>query len=136
MWCGDTLVVCGNGNRYITGKAGMADQDYDDMFCPDKLIRLRFDTRKILSEFALSQWNLPSVHLRLVSRAKGSNGNWMVNGQDIRAHRLALPLLPEQRVIGDMAAYWQRAVSRVRARLAATQRLKAAALDEALRPPG
>ncbi len=133
---GDVFVVRGNGNRYLTGKAGMADQDYDDMFCPDKLIRLRFDARKISPEFALSQWNLPSVHRRLVSRAKGSNGNWMVNGQDIRAHDLALPPPWEQRSMYDWAGAWNRTASRVRARLAAAQRLKAAALDEALRPPG
>ena len=87
----DAFVIRGNGNRQICGKAGLSETSYDDLFYPDLLIRLRFDTDRILPEFAVAQWNIPSVHGRLSARAKSSNGIWKVNGQDIRAHRLLAP---------------------------------------------
>jgi type I restriction enzyme S subunit len=93
---GDVFVVRGNGNRELTGKCGIAFQNYDDMFYPDLLIRLRFDPSKILPEFAVLQWNA-SVHNRLISRAKSTNGIWKVNGADIRSHELTVPPLDEQR---------------------------------------
>src|SRR5690606_16397300 len=93
---GDVFVVRGNGNRELTGKCGIAFQNYDDMFYPDLLIRLRFDPSKILPEFAVLQWNCASVHNRLISRAKSTNGIWKVNGADIRSHELTVPPLDEQ----------------------------------------
>jgi type I restriction enzyme, S subunit len=98
---GDVFAVRGNGNRNITGKVGIADRDYDELFYPDLLIRMRFDEAQILPLFALAQWNLPSVHRRLIARAKSSNGIWKVNGQDIRAHALFAPSLSEQQSVLD-----------------------------------
>jgi len=96
---GDVFAIRGNGNRHITGKAGVASRDYDGLFYPDLLIRLRFDEGQVLPGFALAQWNLPSVHRRLIARAKSSNGIWKVNGQDIRAHTLFIPTLSEQHAV-------------------------------------
>jgi len=96
---GDAFVIRGNGNRLICGKAGLSASTYDDLFYPDLLIRLRFDCAKILPEFAVAQWNLPSVHGRLSARAKSSNGIWKVNGQDIRAHCLIAPSIAVQREV-------------------------------------
>jgi type I restriction enzyme, S subunit len=96
---GDIFVVRGNGNRYLTGKAGLAEADYSDLIYPDLLIRLRFDESRILRRFALAQWNLPSVHVRLIARAKSSNGIWKVNGQDIRAHELIAPPMEQQKTV-------------------------------------
>ena len=94
---GDTFIVRGNGNREICGQAGLADATYDDLVYPDKLIRLRFDPTQILPTFAVAQWNLPRVHRQLAARAKSTSGIWMINGQDIRAHRLVVPPLSDQR---------------------------------------
>ena len=96
---GDIFAIRGNGNRYLTGKVGISFENYDDLFYPDLLIRLRFNETKILPRFALAQWNLPSTHRRLISRAKSSNGIWKVNGQDIRAHSLLVPNITEQKQI-------------------------------------
>ncbi len=101
---GDAFVIRGNGNRQLCGKVGLSDESHDELFYPDLLIRLRFDTNKILPQFAVAQWNLPSVHRRLSARAKSSNGIWKVNGQDIRAHHLFAPAPAEQRsMMGDLA---------------------------------
>ena len=94
---GDAFIVRGNGNRKICGQAGLADASYDDLVYPDLLIRLRFDATRILPAFAVAQWNLPAVHRELSARAKSTNGIWKVNGQDVRAHRLVVPTLSDQR---------------------------------------
>ncbi len=96
---GDVFVIRGNGNRQLCGKVGLSEHSYDGLFYPDLLIRLRFNTERMLPEFAVAQWNLPSVHRRLSARAKSSNGIWKVNGQDIRAHALFAPSIPEQRAL-------------------------------------
>ena len=94
---GDAFIVRGNGNRKLCGRAGLADMSYDDLVYPDLLIRLRFDPTRILPAFAVAQWNLPAVHRGLSARAKSTNGIWKVNGQDVRAHRLVVPSLSDQR---------------------------------------
>lgn len=94
---GDAFAVRGNGNRNLMGKVGLCTKTYDQLIYPDLLIRLRFDETQILKEFAVAQWNHPSVHARLASRAKSSNGIWKVNGQDIRAHSLKVPHIDDQR---------------------------------------
>ena len=93
---GDAFAVRGNGNRNLMGKVGLCTKTYDQLIYPDLLIRLRFDETQILKEFAVAQWNHPSVHARLASRAKSSNGIWKVNGQDIRAHSLKVPHIDDQ----------------------------------------
>lgn len=109
---GDVFAIRGNGNRNLTGKAGISSQDYEGLFYPDLLIRLRFDETKILPRFALAQWNLPSVHWRLIARAKSSNGIWKVNGQDIRAHTLLVPKLAEQeKILEGLSAICSRSES-------------------------
>ena len=94
---GDAFIVRGNGNRQLCGQAGLAEMSYDDLIYPDLLIRLRFDPTRILPAFAVAQWNLPAVHRGLSARAKSTNGIWKVNGQDVRAHRLVVPPLSDQR---------------------------------------
>ena len=96
---GDAFAVRGNGNRNLMGKVGLSAQSFNDLIYPDLLIRLRFDETIILKEFAVAQWNHPTVHIRLAARAKSSNGIWKVNGQDIRAHTLTVPPLDQQRKI-------------------------------------
>lgn len=94
---GDAFAVRGNGNRNLMGKVGLNGKTYNDLIYPDLLIRLRFDESVILKEFAVAQWNHPSVHARLAARAKSSNGIWKINGQDIRAHKLTVPTVEEQK---------------------------------------
>lgn len=92
----DVFVVRGNGNRYLTGKCGIAQRTYSDLFYPDLLIRLRFDDSQIHPRFATLQWNAPIIHRSLITRAKSTNGIWKINGTDIRQHMLVVPPLIEQ----------------------------------------
>ena len=104
---GDAFAVRGNGNRMLMGKVGLCTKDYGDLIYPDLLIRLRFNERVIFSEFAVALWNHPSVHARLASRAKSSNGIWKVNGQDIRAHTLKVPHVDDQREAVAVFSHFQ-----------------------------
>lgn len=92
----DVFVVRGNGNRYLTGKCGISRKSYKDLFYPDLLIRLRFDVSRIIPGYAVLEWNAPSIHRRLISRAKSTNGIWKINGQDIRDHVLVVPPVDDQ----------------------------------------
>ena len=128
---GDAFVIRGNGNRQFCGKVGLSNESHDELFHPDLLIRLRFDTNKILPQFAVAQWNLPSVHRRLSARAKSSNGIWKVNGQDIRAHSLFAPALAEQRRIMENLAALRAARWNARSREGAARRVKGILLHTA-----
>ena len=89
---GDAFVIRGNGNRQFCGKVGLSNESHDELFYPDLLIRLRFDTNKILPQFAVAQWNLPSVHRRLSARAKSSNGSLLES--QWTGHPCSQPLRP------------------------------------------
>lgn len=92
----DILVVRGNGNRLLCGRAGIVDEFPDGCFYPDLLIRLRFREDALLPEFAVMQWNERITHTRLLKMAKSSNGISKINGQDIQSHRLVAPPIKEQ----------------------------------------
>lgn len=96
---GDIFVVRGNGNKNLCGKAGISKKHYSEMFYPDLLIRLRFDSNKIIPTFATYQWNHPLTHARLLRSAKSTNGIWKINGKDIKRHTLFVPDLDLQKEI-------------------------------------
>ena len=93
----DILVVRGNGNRLLCGRAGIVDDFPDGCFYPDLLIRLRFREDALLPEFAVMQWNERICHTRLLKKAKSSNGISKINGQDIKTHQLAAPPINDQK---------------------------------------
>lgn len=98
---GDILVVRGNGNKTLCGKAGLVSELPENCFYPDLLIRIAFDEKKILPAFAVEQWNDPLTHSKLMAFAKSTNGIWKVNGKDLRQHKLFVPALHVQREIVD-----------------------------------
>lgn len=92
----DILVVRGNGNRLLCGRAGIVETTPTGCFYPDLLIRIRFRTDALLPKFAALQWNERGTHMRLLSKAKSTNGIWKINGKDIQAHELAVPPISKQ----------------------------------------
>jgi type I restriction enzyme, S subunit len=101
----DILVVRGNGNRLLCGRAGIVKDFPEGCFYPDLLIRLRFRPNALLPEFAVMQWNEPKTHLRLLRKAKSTNGISKINGQDIQSHQLVVPPIVEQkRFLADLKA--------------------------------
>lgn len=92
----DILVVRGNGNRLLCGRAGIVEEFPEGCFYPDLLIRLRFRDDCLLPDFAVMQWNDPIGHTRLLKKAKSSNGISKINGQDIQSHELVVPPIEAQ----------------------------------------
>lgn len=99
LMSGDILVVRGNGNKTLCGKAGLVSEIPEDCFYPDLLIRIDFDEKKILPAFAVEQWNDPLTHSKLLAFAKSTNGIWKINGKDLRQHKLLVPDLDVQKEI-------------------------------------
>ena len=93
----DILVVRGNGNRLLCGRAGLVGDFPEGCFYPDLLIRLRFRMDALLPEFAVMHWNESKTHLRLLKKAKSTNGISKINGQDIQAHQLIVPPISAQK---------------------------------------
>lgn len=126
----DVLVVRGNGNKLLTGKCGLVNTVPQGCFYPDLLIRLRFDTRTIRPEFAALQWNTPSAHRRLISRAKSTNGIWKINGADIRQHALKVPSIESQDALLAEVRAIRQARTNIEQRKDDAQAMKTLALKE------
>ncbi|WP_419589436.1 restriction endonuclease subunit S [Thiolapillus sp.] len=99
LMAGDILVVRGNGNKNLCGKAGLVSEVPDDCFYPDLLIRITFDGNKILPAFAVAQWNDPMSHRKLLAYAQSTNGIWKINGKDLRQHKMLVPAIEVQKEI-------------------------------------
>lgn len=126
----DVLVVRGNGNKLLTGKCGLVDTVPQGCFYPDLLIRLQFDGDVMRPQFAALQWNAPSTHKRLISRAKSTNGIWKINGSDIRQHKLKVPSIEMQDALLEEIRSIRQARADVEKRKTLAQNLKALALKE------
>lgn len=126
----DVLVVRGNGNKLLTGKCGLVDTVPPGCFYPDLLIRLQFNGKILRPQFAALQWNTPSAHKRLISRAKSTNGIWKINGGDIRQHTLKVPPIEEQDALLEEIGAIREARTDIERRKVKAQALKALALKE------
>ena len=126
----DVLVVRGNGNKLLTGKCGIVDAVSKACFYPDLLIRLQFDSDVMRPQFAALQWNTPSTHKRLLSRAKSTNGIWKINGSDIRQHTLKVPAIEMQDALLEEIRSIRQARADIEKRKALVQNFKALALKE------
>lgn len=126
----DVLVVRGNGNKLLTGKCGLVDAVPQGCFYPDLLIRLQFDGDVMRPQFAALQWNAPSTHKRLISRAKSTNGIWKINGSDMRQHTLKVPSIEMQDALLEEIRSIRQARADVEKRKTLAQNLKALALKE------
>ncbi len=126
----DVLVVRGNGNKLLTGKCGLVDTVPKGCFYPDLLIRLQFNREVVRPQFAALQWNAPSAHNRLISRAKSTNGIWKINGADIRQHTLRVPSIELQDSLLEEIRSIRQARVDIEKRKTLTQNLKALSLRE------
>lgn len=126
----DVLVVRGNGNKLLTGKCGLVDAVPKACFYPDLLIRLQFDSDVMRPQFAALQWNAPSIHKRLISRAKSTNGIWKINGSDIRQHTLKVPPIEMQDALLEEIRSIRQARADIQKRKTLAQNFKALALKE------
>jgi type I restriction enzyme, S subunit len=94
---GDLLIVRGNANADLVGKAGIVDRVPEGCIYPDitKRIVFRTDaTRNVSPEFAVLAWNHPIVHNQVLRRAKTSNGTLKINNRDVK--QIIMPAPPDE----------------------------------------
>jgi type I restriction enzyme S subunit len=106
--CGDVLIVRGNANADLVGKAGMVSAFPEGCIYPDitKRVVFRNDGQaKIFPEYAVLTWNHAIVHNQVLRRAKTSNGTLKINNRDVK--QIVIPVPPEKeqrRLVGIIAA--------------------------------
>lgn len=93
---GDVLIVRGNANPDLVGKAGMIDRFPEHCIYPDIAKRVVFNREGehfVIPDFAVLAWNHPIVHNQVLRRAKTSNGTLKINNRDVR--QIVMPVPPE-----------------------------------------
>jgi len=99
---GDILIVRGNANPDLVGKAGIVDGFPPACIYPDiaKRIVFRRDGDTLVTpEFGVIAWNHPIVHNQILRRAKTSNGTLKINNRDVKQVIIPVPTPGEQRMI-------------------------------------
>lgn len=95
---GDVLIVRGNGNLKLVGRAGRVSVDMPDRIYPDLLMRMRFRTG-IDSRFVVAVLNSPAVREQIEATCRTAVGTYKLSGADVRGLRLPVPGLDIQHMI-------------------------------------
>jgi type I restriction enzyme, S subunit len=89
---GDFYVLRGNGNRdYVASGGRLAKEPEVPTIFSDKLIRLRFDSSKVVERFMPYVWQNQTFLHRIQSKAESGSGLWMISKRDIRRELFAYP---------------------------------------------
>jgi len=124
---GDVLVVRGNANPNLVGKAGRVGEFPNGCIYPDITKRIVFRTdgeNAVLPDYAVLAWNHPIVHNQVLRRAKTSNGTLKINNRDVK--QIVLPVPPEaaQHEITSIVAAVNSKLNVLNQKIRALQRLK------------
>jgi len=95
---GDVLLVRGNGNIRLVGKAGLVEHDMPGRIYPDLLMRVRVSS-KCLPQYLVLLLNCPIGRDQIEMVAKTAVGTFKVNNQQVRQMCFALPPIEEQQAI-------------------------------------
>jgi type I restriction enzyme S subunit len=97
---GDILIVRGNGNIRLVGRAGLVATDSNDGIYPDLLMRIRLRSG-VSAEYVVAALNSRSVREQIENKARTAVGTYKLNGADVRGIRLSIPELHVQQKIVD-----------------------------------
>jgi type I restriction enzyme S subunit len=95
---GDVLMVRGNGNIKLVGRAALVSADIPDYIYPDLLMRLRFRPN-VDPSFMVAVLNSPWVRAQIENKARTAVGSYKLSGADIRGLRVSVPEFRIQRRI-------------------------------------
>jgi type I restriction enzyme S subunit len=93
---GDILIVRGNANPDLVGKAGVIENFPPGCIYPDITKRVVFRAigeYPLIPEYAVLAWNHSIVHNQVLRRAKTSNGTLKINTRDVK--QIVMPVPPE-----------------------------------------
>lgn len=93
---GDILIVRGNGNIRLVGRAGLVADDMENRVYPDLLMRMRLKN-DVAPEFAVLLLNDQITRAQVETSARTAVGTFKVNNQQVRSLWIALPGINEQR---------------------------------------
>jgi type I restriction enzyme, S subunit len=94
---GDVLIVRGNANSDLVGRAGMVTSFPNGCIYPDivKRVVFRAETEtKVIPDFGVLAWNHAVIHNQVLRRAKTSNGTLKINNRDVK--QIVMPVPPEK----------------------------------------
>lgn len=94
---GDILMCRTNGTLQYVGMSSLVAADLADTVFPDKVIRVRPDTSKVVPEFLWRLLQVPAVRRQIEGAARTAVGNYAIGGADIKALRVPMPPLAVQR---------------------------------------
>jgi type I restriction enzyme, S subunit len=120
---GDVLIVRGNANPDLVGKAGTVQDFPAGCIYPDIAKRVVFRSDgwpRVLPKFAALVWNHATVHNQVLQRAKTSNGTLKINNRDVKQIMLPVPPETEQKQLIEVMAALD-AVLETRGKVAAAQ---------------
>jgi type I restriction enzyme S subunit len=132
---GDVLIVRGNANPDLVGKAGIIDQFPEGCIYPDITKRVVFRTegeQTVTAEFAVLAWNHAIIHNQVLRRAKTSNGTLKINSRDVRQIIMPVPRPDEQSTIVKLAAAVDQKVEALANVLVAQEQLKKSLMHDLL----
>ncbi|GAA1997075.1 restriction endonuclease subunit S [Brevibacterium samyangense] len=97
---GDVLIVRGNGNISLVGRAGLVGNEFsrEEFIYPDLLIRIR-TTPDMLPEFFVAAFDAPTSRAQIELSARTTVGTFKISAGDVRSIVLPCPPLVEQRTI-------------------------------------
>ena len=97
---GDVLLVRGNGNIKLVGRAAEVTEDRLDSIYPDLLIRVR-PRREVDPRFLVISINSLAARHQLEIASRTAVGTFKINGETVKNLRLALPDTAEQIAISE-----------------------------------
>ncbi len=133
--CGDVLIVRGNANPELVGKAGIVSRFPGGCIYPDIAKRVVFRTEgkpRISPEFAVLAWNHAVVHNQVLRLAKTSNGTLKINSRDVKQVVMPVPTEQEQAKLVQIAASVDAQIDSLTTVAAAQQGLKQALMQDLL----
>ncbi|MFC7458747.1 hypothetical protein ACFQS2_16270 [Brachybacterium sp. GCM10030267] len=97
---GDVLIVRGNGNINLVGRAGLVGHEFaqEEYIYPDLLIRIR-TTADMLPEFFVAAFDTPTSRAQIELLARTTVGTFKISAADVRSIVLPCPPIDEQHAI-------------------------------------
>jgi len=94
----DVLMVRGNGNIGLVGRAALVLADMPGRIYPDLLMRIRFRSG-VDPRFMVAALNSPAVREQIENRARTAVGTYKLSGADVLALRVPVPALSVQQEV-------------------------------------
>jgi type I restriction enzyme S subunit len=130
---GDFYVLRGNGNRDFIGTGGvLRAEPPEGCLFSDLLIKIPVDTDAVAPGFIPLLWQSTDFIRRLQSKAVSGSGLWKIGLREIRRHEFARPQKDEQTEIVRLLEACDAAIAATQSEMDATERLKAALIQQLL----